>query len=244
LRQELMCALLWAGPQSAVSHRSAGEVWNMPGIHSPHPEISTTRNVSPQAPGLIVHRVQNLKPVDTCKVGSLTVTTPSRTLLDLSGMIEPKDVEVALDDALRRRLVSPARLKRTLDRLSMKGRKGVGVLRELLADRGQDYVSTESVLEDRFSQLIRKAGLPPPVRQFEIRGEDLVARVDFAYPKVMLAIEVDGYRFHSGRQGWLRDLQRRTELAALGWTVLAFTWDDVEARPDRVVEQIRRKLGT
>jgi very-short-patch-repair endonuclease len=64
------------------------------------------------------------------------------------------------------------------------------------------------------------------------------ADVDFAWPEAKLAVEVDGYRWHSGRQQWQNDMQRQNALAEVGWLVLRFSWYDVTNRPDYVIRTI------
>jgi very-short-patch-repair endonuclease len=70
-----------------------------------------------------------------------------------------------------------------------------------------------------------------------------LARVDLAYPDVLLAIEADGYRYHSGRVAWQRDLERRNALTSRGWRVIHVTWKDVVLEGERVAADIRRALG-
>jgi very-short-patch-repair endonuclease len=84
-----------------------------------------------------------------------------------------------------------------------------------------------------------RAGLPKPAIQHEIRDRGrLVAIVDFAYPDVRLAIEADGYRWHSGRARWRTDLQRRNAVTALGWRIVHVTWEDLERTPDELLRLI------
>jgi very-short-patch-repair endonuclease len=64
------------------------------------------------------------------------------------------------------------------------------------------------------------------------------ARVDFAYPSVHVAIEADGYRWHSGRLKWEHDLERRNSLTALGWGVVHITWTDLMARSEDLIRSI------
>jgi very-short-patch-repair endonuclease len=242
--QQVMSACLWAGAGAVASHHSAARLWGMPGLESDHVEISTISNMRWKGGGVTVHRVAGLVPADVGEIAAVPVTAAPRTLVDIAGQIDETRLEIALDDALRRRLVSVPRMRWTLERLGGKGRAGTAALRKLLEARRPGLPPPESALETRLARLLRSAGLPEPLRQHRIRhGSKVVARVDFAYPEVRLAIEVDGYRYHTGKQDWLRDVRRRTELAALGWTVLVFTWDDVERRPDWVVEQVRTKLA-
>src|SRR5207249_2080176 len=142
----------------------------------------------------------------------------TRTIIDLAAVISGETLEEALDVALQRRLTSLSRVRWRLADLGRHGRPGIAMLRRLIAARSGVEAVPESVIETRFSRLLRRAGLPAPVRQYHVRDRGrLVARVDFAYPDARLAIEVEGFRWHSGRARWERDLGRRNELTELGW---------------------------
>lgn len=71
----------------------------------------------------------------------------------------------------------------------------------------------------------------------------MVARVDLAYPDARVAVEVDGYRWHAGRQRWAHDLARRNRITALGWRMLHVTHEDLTARPDEIVHHLRSMLS-
>jgi hypothetical protein len=206
-------------------------------------ELSTTRGRRPIAEWITLHRPSRLDPPDITILGPMKVTTPTRTIADLCGVLERDRVEPALDDALRRGLTSLPRLRWTAERLGGKGRPGARLLAELLAERGHGWVPSASRFEARLSALVTRSGLPEPAIQHEIRdGGALLARVDFAYPDLKLAIEADGYRCHSGRVAWQRDLARRNTLTARGWRVLHVTWDDIRTRPDEVIANIQAGL--
>ena len=79
------------------------------------------------------------------------------------------------------------------------------------------------------ARLLVAAGLPNPVRQYELRddGGDLLARFDLAYPSARIGIEFQSYRHHFGRQAWRRDQVRANSAMAQGWLVFAVTEDEV-----------------
>ena len=90
------------------------------------------------------------------------------------------------------------------------------------------------------------AGAPRscPACRYEVRsGNRLLGRVDFAFPEIRLAIEVDGYEHHASLHAFQHDRARQNELVAAGWTVLRFTWDDITRRPEQVATAILRVLG-
>jgi len=53
--------------------------------------------------------------------------------------------------------------------------------------------------------------------------------------------EVDGHHAHAGSEQFKRDLRRQNELVRLGYTVLRWSWDDVQAGW-RVVRDVRCAL--
>jgi hypothetical protein len=68
-------------------------------------------------------------------------------------------------------------------------------------------------------------------------------KIDFAYPDVLLAIEVDGYDPHGTRKAFDTDRARQNRLVLLGWTMLRFTWPQVVREPAKVAAEVRAALG-
>jgi len=101
----------------------------------------------------------------------------------------------------------------------------------------------KSVFESRMLALLGTAGLPTPVTQHPIfdRGA-LLAVVDFAFPQQRVAIEADGYQFHSGRLQWEADLVRRNAVTALRWRMLNFSWTEIDRRPQGIVRAVRSAI--
>ena len=54
-------------------------------------------------------------------------------------------------------------------------------------------------------------------------GDRFVAEVDLAFPRLKIAIELDGSH-HLEAEVRERDLPRQNDLVLLGWTVLRFSW--------------------
>jgi very-short-patch-repair endonuclease len=91
------------------------------------------------------------------------------------------------------------------------------------------------------ARLLRDHGLPPGVFHHDIPGTPF--EVDFAYPDLLLAIEVDGYDPHGTRQAFDTDRARQNRLVLAGWTVIRFTWTQVVRQPGRVAADVRTALG-
>ena len=241
-RQQLLGACVSFGSDAVASHRAAGRLSQLAGIECRVFEISVPRWKRRHRRGIVIHEAV-LEPVDLAIVDAIPVTTVTRTLIDLGAVVPADALEEALDDALRRSLTTISRLRWRLGALATRGRPGVAAIRSLLDDRDPAAVTPKSVLETRFARLARRAGLPAPVRQLEVRENGrLIGRVDFAYPDHMLAIEVDGYRWHSGRRAWQRDLARRNRVTERGWRVIHVTDRDLEEGAEELVRTVARAL--
>jgi very-short-patch-repair endonuclease len=240
--QKAMGACLWSGEGSVTSHRAAAALWNFEGFTPKAVEISTPKKVRSRHSFLVVHTVRTLAPAEKTRVLGIPVTTPTRTLTDLAAVVDLDRVESALEDALRKGLTSLAKLRWTMENLA-RGRRGAVGLQKLLDERVSGEAPSASVLELRLSKLLSRSKLPRPVRQFEVRGGGkVVARLDFAYPDVLLAVEADGYRYHSGHSAWQKDLIRQNALMKRGWRVLRVTWEDLRLRPQEIIAEIEASL--
>jgi hypothetical protein len=86
-------------------------------------------------------------------------------------------------------------------------------------------------------------GVPAPIPQWEVRTRSglLIARVDFAWPDLCLALEYDG-QWHADRNQLARDRERIRNLNAAGWYVYPITRNDLRDM-DGLVESIKRLLA-
>ena len=224
------------------SHTSAGVLWQLDGVDTKVVEVSAARRV--QILGLRAFQLHDLCARDITRIGVIPVTSPSRTIVDLAGVLERSRLETALDDALRRGLVTPARLSEAYERLYRRGRAGIGNLRVLLDARRTLAHVPDSVLEERMRRLLLKSGLPEPVLHHRVAvAGRTVAVVDLAYLRERVAIELDGYRYHHGRRQWQTDLARQNTLITLGWRVLRYTNEDVERRPNETTASVASALS-
>jgi hypothetical protein len=222
-----------------VSHRAAAAYWELAGIEHGLIEITCERSQRPPA-GIKLHVLPAVPMCDVDTLRGIPVTNVSRTLLDLAGVVPEESVEIALDDALVRRLTSIARLRWRIDELCKKGRPGCRILRSLLEVRGPGMAVPESVLETKFRRLLRKAGLPSPVLQHPYGGPGRAQGwLDFSYPDKRIVMELDGRRWHFSRITAKRDVRKANSLNIRGWTVLRFTWEDVVNEGPWVVQQVR-----
>ena len=236
--QRLLAAVMAAGKGAVASHRSAAWLWGLTDELSL--EVSVPKNRSPRLSGVVVHR-QYVPPRSSSRRQGVPVTNPLRTLLDVAALPEPELLDQALDRGIATRLFTVAAVEAELSRHSRSGRPGTARFRECLARRDTSSSRAPSVLESRFSRLIRTARLPAPRQEYPVM--DGAYRLDFAWPELRVAVELDGYAIHSTVRAFHHDRTRQNDLVLAGWTVLRFTWDDVRRRPSAVACGIRAALA-
>lgn len=239
--QDLLGAVLAAGPGAVASHRAAARLWGL--LDDAPVELTVPRGRTPQLrAGVLVH--QSMDPPRRLHRSRIPVSTPMRALADVAAVADVETVVAMLDRAEVSRCFTVAAAEWQLDAIARRGRPGIRTLRTALDQYALLDEPPDGMLEPRFARLAKKAGLPPGAFQHRVGKY----RIDFAYPELMIAIEVDGYGPRASRRRFQSDTDRQNVLTAAGWTVLRFTWNDVVRRPAYVAaiigDTIRRAQST
>ncbi len=189
---------------------------------------------------------------DPESVGGVMVSSVEEVLVDLGDRLArrpgcraaitrlaPEDlVELALEAALRRPLTTLERVHE-ICLAAAPHPPGRAVLAQALERRPAGAPPTESYLETRLVQVLRDGGLPDFERQVNIEDDrGFVGRVDLYRDGVVL--EAFGKRPHADQLD--HDSFRTARLAALGFTVLPFTFEHVERDPEHVVRTTQDAL--
>jgi hypothetical protein len=120
------------------------------------------------------------------------------------------------------------------------GRRGIVTVRNLIPLARPE---AESPMESEARLVMLDGGLPEPLVQYEIVDRDgRLWRVDFAWPDCRLAVEYDGFDWHSSPEALRRDRQKRAALEEIGWRVMSIVSDDVRRNPDVLVRRIDARL--
>lgn len=237
-RSQIRAAVLVGGPNAVASHRSAAALLGLQEVPRFRPEILTRDVHVPRQPWLRAHRTTQLDPADVCTVDGIPTTTVPLTLLHLGSVLDaPRVVEVAQLSLIRGQVTAEALLS-VLERVGRRGRGGTATLREVVRQSIPE-VGAASLLEQRLAELVREAGLPDPVRQYELRCDDgRTVRLDQAWPEWQLAIEADGHRWHATRKQLEKDLARARSIQSSGWAHYRYGWGDVHAHRDATVAEL------
>jgi very-short-patch-repair endonuclease len=236
----LACCLATDG---VCSHRSGAMLLGLGLWPGEIVELTVAPNRRYRNETVAVHRSVDDPHVDARYVDGIPVTSVRRTLLDLGSVVRPERLEKAVERALFRGLTNPGALWAYIDEVGRQGRPGVQALRAVMEQRGR-VAPTESDLETEMLQLIRRAGLPEPVRQLEVVVASRRFRLDFAYPDLKIAIEVDGDEPHFGVRATDSDSTRDGLLQLGGWLTQHFTKRHIRHEVGASVTRLRDAIRT
>lgn len=221
---KVWAASLWLGPTVLLGDETAAWWWGV----LPAPPRTLTFLGSRRCRGQDWVRVVDtyVAAEDRWRHRGLPVASPAWSVLRAAAVREGRQpgAGVALiDQAKQTRLVKQHDLRRALGRHA--GCWGSTTMTTLLR-RTDDGAHSE--LERLAVTALRRAGITGFRPNLAVRlGEGRTVEIDIAFPERRLAIELDGFAFHSRPSAFRRDLRRLNALMAAGWTVRRFTWDDL-----------------
>jgi hypothetical protein len=151
------------------------------------------------------------------------LTAPSRTILDLAGLLHERPLRRLVRQSLSDGLVGVRQVADVLGRGS--GRRGAGRLRCVLADAAP----TRSELEDVVLDLLLSRFERPEVNgRLVVEGRSVYP--DFRWPRQGLIVEADSRKWHDNPIARADDFERQALLEASGEHVERVTWADATSR--------------
>jgi hypothetical protein len=226
------------GPGAVVSNRTAAILWDLP-VESDAIDLIIPSHRRASIPGVVIHRADRRPGAAVSRVSGIPVTSRAQTVLDLADILTDGQLRALLVYVLVERTVILEILRRAIASAGTQGRRGAGLLRDLLGAWSTGHRRLYSLLELRLVKTLVAHGLPPPMAQVPVRlSNGRTARVDFAYPHARLVLEADSYRYHSSPEAWSRDRVRNNELLALGWRVLPVTHRDLVTDAVAVADRV------
>ncbi|MCT7661307.1 type IV toxin-antitoxin system AbiEi family antitoxin domain-containing protein [Mycobacterium deserti] len=176
-------------------------------------------------------RRRDLDPADVRILRGVRVTAPALTILE-AAITRPGGAKL-MDRPLQRNIELRELWRAQLRNRGRYGSPAARLLLQAAADNAR------SVAERLLVKLLRAAGITGWKANHPVAGY----HVDVGFPEVKIAIETDGWAFHSDADAFQIDRKRQNAIALSGWQVLRFTWLDLTEYPERVIAEIRRAIS-
>jgi hypothetical protein len=193
---------------------------------------------------LVVHRTR--LPLDAVNLDGINTVRAELAALTSWPLLGERERRAPLIEGSRRKLFDPPRLVERAD--TMWWLRDLVALRELV---GQLAAGCESELELwGYTDVFNVPGLDDASRQVVVEVDGETYRLDVAYEEEMLAIELDGRKYHASPKQWERDIRRDRKVAKLGWQTIRYSHDqlrfDVDGcrRDTLAIRGARRRLAS
>lgn len=229
-REQIMAAVCARNPAALIAFTTAGQLWGLRRTTDTRIFVLVPHGRSPEMEGIMVHRCRRIDAVDIVeRPDGIRLTSPPRTVFDSADMIGAEATASVLEQMLNDRMVTFGTVVDTVHRLYHPRRPGSKTMLEVIGSRPAWRAALQSDLEVRVLQEMVRQGLPAPITQFPTtlpNGRKIF--IDFAWPGVQLAVEVDHPAWHAGALSSHRDKGRDRKLAIVGWTTSRITNIDVD----------------
>ena len=220
-------ALCSVGGDVGLSHTSALRAWNLPvqDVAPLHVKAYQPRHPRGRAGELVVHRT--LLPLEAGLVDGTPVVSLESALIDSWPLMSGTAQRAPMLEAMRRRLVRPARLGAAAEKMFWV--PGVAQARALVA---MVLAGCESELELwGYNDVFDVPELADAKRQLWIQVGDRRFRLDMAFEEERLDVELDGRKYHEGPDKWERDIARDRVVATTGWQTVRYSHDQLHDDP-------------
>ena len=239
-----MAGVLYAGHGSILAGETAARAWGISQVYSEievvrsHGTRTVMKGLPPHQQSRFAFRKGAIVPDDFVWRNSLPLMDPARVLIDLCGRVDEPQLRRYFIEAGRNDLLTADCLVR-MERRSLKFRNRKNLTR-LIALWDPSAGRIRSILEGEFKLLCAEGKVRPPLMNQRVGRYE----VDAVWFEEKVIVELDGRKFHSDAVALAADSEKTRYLRSLAYTVLRFTWNDVIERPEWVLDQIRKALGS
>jgi very-short-patch-repair endonuclease len=225
-------ATIWSYGDQAVASGVAAAWWHQLTTAVPDAvEVTVPRNSHGRSRPRARVRRRDLKTTDTVERRGLLVTSLDLTALEAA--VRRGGGPTIMDTALQRHTELPSLWSA---HLRNKGRHGSPRARMLLQGARD---GARSQAERLFIKMLNQHNITGWVANHPV-GEYVV---DVAFLGTKVAVEIDGWAFHTDPEKFEKDRKRQNALILMGWQVLRFTWRDLVERPEAVVRELKSTIS-
>ena len=170
-------------------------------------------------------------------IKGIRLTGVEATLVSLAHSLEPEALEIACEDARRRRLTSVPALQAYLTQFARPGRRGIVPLRQLL-DQLDPVHPSRSMLEIKARRLLVANGITDFVRELPLDWMGRNYYYDFAFERRRTILETNGRRWHDDPTDYEHDNEKWSVPGRHGYRLVLATWDKVTKHPEQLLDEL------
>ena len=220
-------AVLACGSGAALSHGSAMALWGYWRHWDKPYEVTVVGDR--RTKGISVHRSTTLRRHDMTKQLGIRVTTPARTLMDISPRQGDRSFKRTVSNALHSLWLTEDQLAEAVGRHpNLPAAKRVAKL------LGLPGTPTRSGWEDEFPVFCERYGLPAPVMGVPLGGYI----VDALFVAERVIVELDSWPFHKPKPAFETDRERDADTLAWGFVTVRITEERLDGRPREEAERL------
>jgi very-short-patch-repair endonuclease len=229
----LVAALLTAGPEAFLSHRSSAAARGLRPINTRRIDLTIPGHKRRSRDQLILHHTAAIHPADVTTWNGLRVSSIARMLIELAPREKRQELDRLINECVRRDLLDLTTMEHALRRHA----RWPGCRSLKAALHGYRRDDTKSRLEFEFrTELARRPEIPEPETNVYLGPWE----IDVLWRKQRFAVELDGRPYHIALQEVERDRRKDAWLQLRGLRILRITdtrweldragvWDDVYA---------------
>jgi very-short-patch-repair endonuclease len=242
-REQILAAVCARNLAAMIGFTTAGQLWAQRRMSDPNIHVLVPHGCSPEMEGVVIHRCRRIDPVDVVqRPDGIRLSSPPRTIFDSADMIGFEATTSVLEQLLNEQKVTFGTISDTVHRLYHPQRPGSKTMLAVIRSRPAWRAALQSDLEVKVLEEMSRQNLPMPLTQFPMRLPDRDIVIDFAWPALMLAVEVDHPAWHDGELDSHADKGRDRKLTTMGWTSARITAIDVNGGLREAVADIGRIL--
>jgi hypothetical protein len=219
-----------AGEGAGLSHLCSTALWGLRELRTDFVDVVAPTRRRIKGP-IRVHVSRTLVPSDIVVRNGIPVTTVAGTCVDLTDVLTAHQLANVMHEAAYRKCLNLAQLGEAMAR--GKGRPNLRRLEKAIELNAGGSAGTKSPHEDAFVWLLQSAGIPEPLVNTKLLGEE----ADCHWPDRRLVVEVDGSG-HDRRRTKRDDARRDRLFREAGWKVLRFSGDEIAQRPQEVIARL------
>lgn len=232
-------ALCAADPTLVVSCGGAGRIWRYRRCAHLDLHVSGTGTGLRFSGGPVHHRcpIMPTEHVHTREDG-IRVTSPARTIFDLSKHLEADDLESIIEQGIRRSLFDIPTLYEVGGILCRRGRAGSAVFAAVLSSRPTWRRPADSHPELELRNALSFAGVHLEPQVALILHDGHKVHPDLGDPAVGFYIEIDDHEWHGGRLDATYDRQRDRQARLVGARIERVSTDEIASMPPSLVTSL------